>query len=118
MRQILLFLAVRELFSLIAAHLVDMPLEIAVREQSCHNVLFEGGNGAGVKSEPLVKISDELLRQYHISDSQRGGDRFGKRVEIDHVAPRREREKGVLGLGGDRKFGFKIVLDDVSLARA
>ena len=117
MRQILLFLAARELLALIAAHLVDVPLKIAVREQPCHDVLLEGGHGAGVKTEPSVKFRDELLGQNHITESQRGGDSFGKGVEIDHFALRREREKCVLGLGGDRKFGFKIILNNVTPAR-
>ena len=60
----------QKIFSFISSYLIDVALEVAVLEQSCDNVLLEGRYRAGIKSEALVEIAYEPLRQDHISDTQ------------------------------------------------
>ena len=93
-----------------------MPLEIAVLQQPRDDILLEGGHSAGVKAQALVKLPYQLLWQHHIAHTQRGGNGFGKGVEIDYVVLPGKRKKRFLGLCGNRKLGFKVVLYDISFS--
>ena len=84
-----------------------MPFKIAVLNKSCDNVLLEGGNGAGVKSEALVKSLDKLFGQNHISYAQGRGNGLGEGIKIDHVVLVRKRKQGILGLCGNRNSDSK-----------
>ena len=106
-----------KLFSFVSPYLVYVPFEIAVLEQPCNYVLLKGGHGAGIKAEAVFKFTDKPLRQNHISDTQGGGNGFGKGVQVYYVILIGKRKQRVLRLCGNGKLGFKIILDNVSVAR-
>ena len=108
-----LFCAARHFLPFLSSDLVDVSLKVSVLEELCNDVLLKGGNGAGIKAKARVKLSHKLPRQDHVADTKGRGDGFGKGVQIDHVVPIRKSEQRILGLRGDRKFRFKIVLDDI-----
>ena len=90
-----------------------MPLEIPVVHQLGQHVLHEGGDGAGVEAQLFRKDPHEVLGEYHVPHAEGGGDGLGEGVEVDHVVVGRQGEQSLGGLGGHRKLGFVIVLNDV-----
>ena len=62
-----------------------MPLKISAVDKLGNYELFKGRNRTGIEAEPFFKLTNELFGKHHISYTQRGRDRFGKGVQIDHV---------------------------------
>ena len=117
-RWLCLLVSPRKLFSFVSSDLVDMSFKISVLKESCNDVLLKGGYGARVKAKTLVKVFYELFGQYHVADTQGGGDGFGKGIEVDDITLVRKRKQGILGLGGNRELGFKVVLYNISVVFA
>ena len=73
------------ILSQISPYAIDMSFKIAVVDQLGENVLHKGWNRAGVKAKFIFVFGYQMLGKNHISDTQRGRDRFGKGVEIYYV---------------------------------
>ena len=73
------------IFSLVAPNAIDVPFKITVLKYFCKNELLKGGNGAGIKSQVPIKCFYEIFGKNHVSNTQRGRNRFGKGIEIDDV---------------------------------
>lgn len=115
MRRLCSFLLI-QLFSFVSSDTVDVPLKVSVIDQFGEQVLHKCRNRAGIESELFLEGSNEVLGKYHITDSERGRDRFGEGIQIDHIIPVRERKQCFRRLGGNGKFRFKIILDDIAVS--
>ena len=62
-----------------------MTFKVTAVNKFSENVLNKGRNGAGVKAELFFIRFDKMLGKYHISDTKRGRDRFGKGIQIYDV---------------------------------
>ena len=70
-----------------------MPFKVAVMYQFGENVLNKGGNSARIESQLGFVNLYKVLGEYHVADTQRGRDGFGKSIEVDHVIVGRKSEK-------------------------
>jgi hypothetical protein len=76
-----------------------VPFKVAVVDQLGENVLHKGWNCARVEAELGFVNSHKMLGKYHISDAQRGRDRFRKSIEVNHVIVLRKREQSFRWFG-------------------
>lgn len=89
---------------------VNMTFKITAADELGQYKLFEGGNGAGIESQTLLKFRHQMPGQHHIAHPKTGRNGFGKAVQIDHVVVGTVAEQGFPGLAGQRKLRLKIVL--------
>ena len=73
------------LLSHTSSYPINMAFKISIIDQFGENVLHKGRNGAGVKAELFFIRFDKMFGKNHVSDTQRGGDRFGKGIQIYDV---------------------------------
>ena len=91
-----------------------MPFKIPVIDQLGKNVLHKCGNGAWVKSKFVLKGLYKMLGQNHVSDTEWRGDGLWEGIQVNDVVILRKHKECFGRLCGNRKFRFKIVLDDIS----
>ena len=73
-----------------------MAFKIAANNQLGEHILQKGGNGTGIESEFFFVWRNKGTWQYHVTDSQRGRNGFGKGVQVNDV---------VVGREGIQRFG-------------
>ena len=73
------------ILSQISSYPIDVSFKVAVVDELGENVLHKGRNGAGVKAELFFIRFDKMFGKHHVSDTKRGGDRFGKGIQIYDV---------------------------------
>lgn len=94
------------------AHAVDVLFKIAFAEKAGEGELFEVGNGAGIKTELLVKTVGEGWRQHHVADAHGGGKGFGESVHINDAGGSVEALQRGNGATMEAKFAVVVVFDD------
>ena len=87
-----------EFFAQLAADAVDVSFKISVVQELCEHVLRKGGSCAGVKPQRFPKFFRQAVRKHHIARAKRGGNGFGKRVQVDHTPLCGEGKEGLGGL--------------------
>ena len=94
------------------AHAVDVLFKIAFAEKAGEGELFEVGNGAGIKTELLVKAVGEGWRQHHVADAHSGGKGFGKGVHINDAGGSVKALQRGNRTTMEAKFAVVVVFDD------
>ena len=93
-------------------HAVDVLFKIPLTEKTGKGELFEVGNGAGIKTELLVKTVGESWRQHHVADAHGGGKGFGKGVHINDAGGSVEALQRGNGTTMEAEFAVVVVFDD------
>ena len=93
---------------------VDVFFKVSFVDKGSQCILFKIGYRAGIKLHLGIIGLHQMFRQYHIADTDGGGQCFCKSIDINHFLKNIDALKGWDWLASQTKLAVIIIFDNIA----